>query len=136
MPDRLDDRHSRFFLGAAFPAEMPRTVLAAIRAPGGEVNVGAGLTFSAGDPDIGERVLLGQRPVLFLAHNTSASPQTVYVQSTPDPYERLGDVADDPLAAGEIRMFGPYTPLAWQQPDGYLYVDVSDPAVLLVAIEL
>jgi hypothetical protein len=114
---------------------MARTILTKTVAPGRYASTGAVLTMAAADIT-NKNEFLAKGSDLVIAHNTGASAYTVTVSSVNDPYGRKGDIAAYNLAAGAYAVLGPFLPLGWQNPDGYVYLEASNAAVKFGVVEL
>lgn len=75
------------------------------------------LTFTASDPTNGNVVNMGNCDVLLMFSNTGLSSQTVYINSSDDPYRRSVDIEDFPMNPGATyaRIF---RSLGWEQSTG------------------
>ena len=92
------------------------------------------LTLAAGDATNGNKVSVA-RKILLLVENTDASPQTITVYSSPDPYGRYANITAFSIPAGALvaRFFDA---VGWESEYGgnQLEFTVSDAAVLVTAI--
>lgn len=114
---------------------MARTALVKTTAPGFWSTIGAALTKAAGDVANGNYFEISGE-CLLIAWNNSASPYTITITSVADPtYGRSGNVTAQSLAADEIRIFR-LVPNGWAQPNGQVYVDVSNAAITMGVIQL
>lgn len=113
-------------------ARIDHTVQAA---PGKWPSAGGLIAWLAADAVNKEQFpLTGQE--LLLAWNTGASPYTITITSIADPYGRSDDITAESIAAGDIRMFGPFDIVGWQQSDGNLYFEATNAAVEFAVISL
>lgn len=107
---------------------MARTNLTKTTAPGSYAAAGVALTMAAADvANMNQFTANGND--LVIAHNTGASPYTVTITSAPDPYGRTKDIAAESIAAGAIRIYGPFKLPGWIQSDGKFYLQASNAAV-------
>ena len=112
---------------------MARTVLVKTTAPGGYAAAGVAVTMAAADVGNGNRFVATGKELL-VARNSGAVDRTVTIDSAPDPYGREGDISAETIAAGAIRVWGPFPLTGWRQSDGYVYVDGSNAEVLFGVI--
>lgn len=114
---------------------MPRTLLTKTSAPGGYAAAGVAVTMTAADiANLNAFTAAGTD--LIVAQNTGGSTYTVTVTSAPDPFGRLGTIATENIAAGEVRVFGPLPQSGWMQTDGRVYLQASNAAVKFGIIQL
>ena len=114
---------------------MPRTLLTKTSAPGGYAAAGVSLTMAAAD--VGNlNAFQAAGTDLIVAQNTGGVGYTVTVTSAPDPFGRTKDIATEAIAAGEIRIFGPFPQSGWMQTDGRVYLQASNAAVKFGIIQL
>ena len=73
---------------------------------------------------------------MIVLHNNSGGGNTLTVNSTLDPFGRLGDILNYTLDPGEHGMFGPFTLEGWRHVDGNLYFSVSSSLVGIAVIRL
>lgn len=91
------------------------------------------VTTSGGDDDGYEYVATGREVVLL--RNTGEGANTFTLHSVVDEFGREGDIAAYSLAAGEFAVLIP--PLkGFQQADGRIDIDVSDPEVNICVLQL
>jgi hypothetical protein len=117
---------------------MPRTNLTKTVAQGAYGAYGADaadLTMAAADV-ANMNQFTAQGNDLVVAHNTGASPYTVTITSSPDPYGRTKDITTYSLAAGEYAVFGPFGMTGWVQSDGKVYLQASNASVKLGVVAL
>lgn len=115
---------------------MPRTTLTKTVAPGRYAAAGAALTMTAADVT-NKNQFVAKGSDLVVAHNTHATvPQTVTINSVNDPYGRKGDITAYSIPAGGYAVFGPFLPLGWRNPDGYIYLEASTADVKFGVVEL
>lgn len=112
------------------------TTLTKTVAPGKWSQSGIAVTMAAGDVGSGND-FPQDRDLLLVAHNTSgATPYYVTITSQADPtYGRTGDVNQQDLAAGEIRVFRLTGP-GWADGNGNINVQVENAAIELGVIVL
>jgi hypothetical protein len=82
------------------------------------------VTFTAGDATDGNRIVMSGRRTLLLITNGGASPATITIKSSPDPFGRVADITDFSVAAGAFaaRIF---EPVGWEQTLGGRDLDIS-----------
>lgn len=73
---------------------------------------------------------------LVIAHNTGASPYTVTITSSPDPFGRTKDIAAYQLDADDYAIFGPFALAGWVQTDGKIYLQANNAAVKFGVVQL
>lgn len=61
---------------------------------------------------------------LLLVRNTGASPASVTIKGVADSLGRAADAIHS-LAAGEVKVFGPFPRVGWAQADGLLYLTMA-----------
>ena len=89
---------------------------------------------TSGGNDDGYEFPASGREVVLL-RNTDTNPQTFSLLSVVDDLNRKGDIEDYSLAAGEFAVLVP--PLkGFQQADGKIYIDVSDPLVHIAVLRM
>ncbi len=114
---------------------MPRTALTKTTAPGNYAAAGVAVTMTAADvANLNSFVANGND--LVIAENTGATPYTITITSAPDPYGRTADIATESIAAGAIRIYGPFPLAGWQQSDGSIYLQASNVAVKFGVVKL
>lgn len=66
--------------------------------------------------------------VLLVVSNGDASSQDFTLVDVADPYGRQNASTDltRTVAAGEIGIYGPFTPSIWNQTGGYVHIDSAD----------
>lgn len=118
---------------------MVRTVLTKTVALGGSgagiALTGVAVTMTAGDAGNGNSFVHTGRE-LIIARNSGAGARTITLTSVRDTLGRLGTITAESIAAGAIRVFGPFPTPGWQQADGSFYIDVEHAEVLLGIIVL
>lgn len=117
---------------------MARTKLAKVTVPGGYAHAGAAVAFAAGDATFGNSFeATGQEFVLVRNVNASSPPlsRTVTFVSANDLYGRTKDFTET-LAAGAVKVYGPFPLIGWRQGDGLAYIDVSHADIELAVVEL
>lgn len=114
---------------------MPRTLLTKSVATGSNTAAGIPLTMAAAD--VGNlNAFQAAGTDLIVAQNTGGSTYTVTVTSAPDPWGRTRDIAAENIAAGELRVFGPFAQSGWMQTDGRVYLQASNAAVKFGIVQL
>lgn len=114
---------------------MARTNLTKTNAPGAYAGAGVAVVMTAADV-ANMNQFTAQGNDLVIAYNSGASPYTVTITSSPDPYGRTRDITAESIAAGAIRIFGPLKTTGWIQPDGKIYLNASNAAVQFGIIAL
>lgn len=114
---------------------MARTVLTKTVAKGNYQSAGTAVTMAAADVGNKNSFPLGSND-LVIAQNSGAAPHTVTISSVADPFGRTGDIAAESMAAGEIRVFGPFTGQGWRQSDGSLYLEANHAEIKFGVISL
>ena len=114
---------------------MAKVTLTKTVAPGGYASAGVAVTMAAGDSVDGAE-FVAQGNDLVIARNTGASPRTVTISSTADPYGRTKDITTESIAAGAIRVYGPFPQTGWVQSDGKIYLAASSTEVVFGVIRL
>lgn len=121
---------------------MPRTPIAA-QTPAGSYPVlplaanALDLAFTASDVANGNSVPFGNRPrLLVLVRNAHAADAgTFTIGSAPDQLNRVGDIDDYSLAAGEVGAFI-VERAGWRQSDGNLYLNGSAATIMFSIVGL
>ena len=110
---------------------MPRQTLTAAAATGPWPPLDAGVLVAAtaAHATDKEQTLLTGREIL-LARNSGATPRVVTITSKADTTTgRVGDVTAT-VAAGAIRMFGPFDQDGFRQSDGMLYFEAAHAEII------
>ena len=107
---------------------MARTSLTKTTAPGSYAGQGEALTMAAADTS-NKNQFTASRKDIVVAHNTGGSPYTVTITSVDDHYGRQEDISAESIAAGAIKIFGPFELHGWQQADGKIYLEANNSAV-------
>lgn len=114
---------------------MARVTHTAQNAPGKWPAAGGLVTFTAADVANKEEFAITGRELL-LADNTGAGAHTITINSVADPYNRAKDITAESIAAGTLRMFGPFDLVGWMQTDGNLYFEANDAEVEFAVVRL
>jgi hypothetical protein len=114
---------------------MPRTALTKTTAPGGYASAGVAVTMTAADVANGNSAVASNND-LVVAHNTGAGAHAVTMTSAADPFGRLGTITSESIAAGAIRIYGPFPVSGWAQTDGLLYFAADHAEVKFGIIKL
>lgn len=114
---------------------MARTTITKTTAPGSYASAGVALVLTAADVANMNQVA-AQGNDLVIAQNTDASGHTVTITSAPDPFGRSGNIAAEAIAAGAIRIYGPFKLDGWIQTDGFLYFQADNALVKLAVVKL
>lgn len=114
---------------------MPRTALTKTGAPGGYA--GAGMAVTMTGADVGN---MNAFPVsgndMIIAQNTDVSAHNITVTSMADQYNRVGHITNESIAAGAIRIDGPFKRDGWMQADGNIYLQADNALVKFGVITL
>jgi len=114
---------------------MARTVLTPSVAPGAYPSAGVAVTEAAADVvNFNSFVSTGKE--LLVARNTDTNPHTVTINSVADDKGRTGDITAESIAAGAIRIYGPFAKSYWAQSGGSINCQASDVTVKLSVIQL
>lgn len=114
---------------------MARTDLTKTEAPGSYGGSGQAVTMVAADV-ANQNAFVAQGADLIVVHNTDSGAHAVTVTSAPDPFGRNDDISSESIAAGEIRVFGPFKTTGWIQSDGKIYLEADDATVELGVVKL
>jgi hypothetical protein len=114
---------------------MPRVVHTPVAAPGTQNYTGAALTQLAADTVNKEEVVITGKE-LVLAQNSDVGAHTVTITSVADNLGRTKDIAAVSLAAGELRIFGPFGLEGWRQSDGFLYFEANHATIKFSVLRL
>ncbi len=112
-----------------------RTNLTKTNAPGAYATAGVAVTMTGADTT-NQNAFVMNGNELVIAHNTGASPHTITITSAPDEKNRLGTISAESIAAGAIRIFGPFELAGWIQTDGALYLEANHVEVEFGVIKL
>jgi hypothetical protein len=107
---------------------MARTELTKTTKPGSYSGSGAALTMTGADTS-NQNSFKANGGDLVIAHNTDTSAHTVTINSVDDRYGRQEDISAESIAAGEIRIFGPFKIHGWMQSDGHIYLEADSSSV-------
>src|SRR5687767_10119504 len=92
--------------------------------PGDRADAGDAITFTAATTSDQEAAF--QSGDYLLAWNSGASGRTVTVYSAPAPDSgRTNDITAEAIAAGAIRVYGPFERAGWRQSNGKLKFKAS-----------
>lgn len=114
---------------------MARQVLTKTTAPGSYATAGAALTMMAEIVADGSQFSPSGNDLIII-QNTDVGAQTWTLTSVADPYNRLGTITTEAIAAGVIRIFGPLKTQGWMQADGKIYLNASHVGVKFGIIAL
>lgn len=114
---------------------MARTALTKTTAPGGYASAGVAITMTAADIS-NQNSFTAEGNDLVIAWNSGASTRTVTMTSAADPFGRLGTISAESIAAGAIRVFGPFPLPGWVQTDGKVYLSADHAEVKFGIIKL
>lgn len=114
---------------------MARTVLTKTTATENNATAGVSLTLTAADiSNLNSFVCTGYD--LVVAQNTGGVGYTVTITSAPDAMGRTKDITTEAIAAGEVRIYGPFQGLGWRQTDGSIYLQASNAAVKFAVVAM
>jgi len=105
-----------------------RTILTKSTAPGGYAAAGVAVTMTAADVSVQNRFVATGKE-LVVAHNTDSGAHTVTITSSTDPRGRSGTISAESIAAGAIRVYGPFPLLGWVQTTGYVHLEANSALV-------
>lgn len=113
------------------------TALTKTTAPGSYPTDGVAITFTAADAVNKDQFVMSGDDLL-LVHNTHGSTgYTFTITSIADPHGRTADIATEAIAAGVVRVLGPFkNKVGWVQSDGNLYLEANNAAVKFAVIKL
>lgn len=98
----------------------------------------ATFAFAAGSAANGNQVPCTGHELL-LVINTDSVAHTVTITGVKDPFGRSGSITTYSVpaftTANKLAVFGPFPSEGFAQPDGKLYIDVSDVKVLLLVLK-
>ena len=115
---------------------MGRTTLTKTTAPGGYASAGVTVTMAAADT-VNKNQFVASGNDLVVAYNSSGGGLTVTIESSNDERGREEDITAEAIAAGAVRIFGPFKNLGWRQSgEQYIYLEASAADVLLGVIQL
>ena len=113
-----------------------RTTLVKTVAPGGYASAGVTVTMAAADI-VNKNRFVASGNDLVVAYNSSVGALTVTIESSDDERGREEDITAEAIAAGAMRVFGPFKNLGWRQSGlSYLHLEASAADVLLGVIQL
>jgi hypothetical protein len=92
-----------------------------------------GWTANTDQTDRSTPIVAGKTVVL--AWNTDSGAHTITFTSVADDKNRTGDISAYSIAAGKISRFGIFQLAGWTH-SGVLWIDVSDPKVVIAVITL
>lgn len=92
------------------------------------------VTFTAANPTDKEQFPLTGKEIV-IARNSGASSRTITITSVA--YNgRTGNITAESIAAGAVRVFGPFDINGWRQTDGNLYLEANHAEVLFAVLTL
>jgi len=112
-----------------------RTALTKTAAPGGYAGAGVAVTMAVADVGNMNSVPASGND-LIVAQNTDVSAHNITVTSVADQYGRLGHITSESIAAGAIRIYGPFKRDGWVQTDGNIYLQADNALVKFGVITL
>lgn len=110
------------------------TTLTKTTAPGRYASAGVAVTMTAADVANGNRFLASGND-LVIAQNTGAVPRAVTISSVVDEMNRLGDITSEAIAAGAIRVYGPFPADGWAD-GGYILCSADNAEVKFGVVKL
>lgn len=114
---------------------MPRQVLTKTTAEkSGWPTAGVAVTFTAANVTDKEQFPLTGKEIV-IARNSGASSRTITITSVAF-NGRVGHITAESIAAGAVRVYGPFNVNGWQQTDGNLYLEANHAEVLFAVIAL
>lgn len=118
---------------------MARTNIAAQTLPGAypalPLTPGSNLTEVPGDVTNGNSTALVEGKTMVVAHNINVAAKTITFTSVVDAFGRTGNITAYSIAAGAIKLFGPFKLAGWSNA-GNLDIDVNHADVLLAVVSL
>lgn len=116
---------------------MARTLLTAQNCPSVANGNAAGilLTETAADT-VNQNVVKTTGRQMVIAHNSGVTGRTVTITSAADVLGRVKPITAEAIAAGAIRIFGPFDTHGWQQTANELYFEASHAEVLFGILTL
>lgn len=112
---------------------MARATIAAQVVPGDTGYAGAAVTFTTADVANDHQTPF-REDILLLARNTGAGAHTVTITSSADSRGRTRDIAAESIAAGAIRVFGPFRRDGWETL-GQLYFEADHAEVSFAVVQ-
>jgi hypothetical protein len=97
---------------------------------------GVTVTFTASSASSSEECVVTGREIILAQNSSSASAQTVTVNSVVDPYGRTKDIAADSIPANGFKAYGPFDRTGWMQSGGSLYFEASNATVKFSVLRL
>lgn len=110
------------------------TTLTKTTAPGAYAAAGVAVTMTAADVGNGNRFVASGKD-LIIARNSGAVARHVTITSQYDEMNRLGTIANEEIAAGAIRIYGPLPTDGWAT-GGYILCSADHAEVLFGVITL
>lgn len=114
---------------------MARVLLTPTVAPGQYPLAGVAVTETAADTTNFD-MFVSTGKELLVAHNTDASSHTVTINSVADDKGRTGDITAESIAAGAIRIYGPFAKSYWAQSNGNINCQSNSALVFFSVIQL
>jgi hypothetical protein len=93
---------------------MAPVLLTKTTAPGAYASAGVAVTMAAADAGLGNYFVAGGKDLL-IARNSGAGDRHVTVTSGVDEFNRTGTITSETIAAGAVRVFGPFPAEGWVQ---------------------
>lgn len=112
-----------------------RTALTVTAAGGGYNYAGIAVTMTAADAS-NKNSFIATGKELVIAQNTDASSHTVTITSATDERGRTKDISAETIAAGAIRIYGPFPLAGWDQGGGIIYLEANDATVKFGVVKL
>lgn len=115
---------------------MPRTRLTKTTAPGSYPADGVTATQGAADVT-NKNDLLMTGDDLLIAYNSGVSSSTVTINSAANERGRTKDITAESIAAGAVRVYGPFKQKSgWMQSGGVLHLEAAAADVKFVVVKL
>lgn len=116
---------------------MARTSLTATSAPGSNPTTGTTITWNDADATNDNQFTMSGNDLLLVRNAHGSTAKTVTINSSPDSQGRSKDITAESLAAGVVRVFGPFKNLlGWQQSGGVLHLEGEDNNIKFAVIRL
>lgn len=114
---------------------MPRTTLPKTSSPSPDPVAGVAVTLTAADvTNLNQFPWTGREVVV--AQNTDTAAHTITITSVADERGRLGSISNEAIAAGVVRVYGPFSAQGWRQTDGNVYLQADSALVKFGVIVL
>lgn len=114
---------------------MPRTSLTKTSSTGNAATAFQAVTMTAADVANGNQ-FSAEGNDLLVAQNTGASSHNISLSSVADLQGRTGNITNEAIAAGAIKIIGPLKTLGWCQSDGKIYCNADHAEVKFGIIKI